>query len=218
MRKITLFQISIFLLLFSLVVITGLGITELLFGNLALGDFRGIILVVACGGLIFTIAIVVFRIFLWIVPLQEGEIPKNCNQESVYHIYLLFFLIFFHPLMRSGLIPVPIMKLIYLLLGAKLGSNTFTSGIIFDPMFVEVGSNSMMGQNSLLVPHSLENEKLAHYRIRFGNNVTIGAHAIIHAGVVIDDNALVASGAVVSKNTHIKEGEVWGGVPAKRIR
>ncbi len=218
MRKISLFQISIFVVFFSMIVMLGLGISILLFGNIELRDLRGVFFVAACGGLILIIAILIFRLFLWVTPLKEGEIAMNSDQEVIYHIYLLFFLLFFHPVMRSGIIPVPLMKVIYLALGAKLGTNSYSSGILFDPMFVEVGSNSMIGQNALLVPHSLENDRLAHFRIRIGDNVTIGAHAVVHAGVVIDNNALVASGAVITKNTHIKEGEIWGGVPAKRIR
>jgi acetyltransferase-like isoleucine patch superfamily enzyme len=63
----------------------------------------------------------------------------------------------------------------------------------------------------------IENRKLAHYPIRVGNDVTIGAHSVVLAGVTIGDGALVATGAVVRKGTQIGAGEVWGGVPARRI-
>ena len=67
-----------------------------------------------------------------------------------------------------------------------------------------------------------------------GNNVSIGHNAVVH-GCTIHDNVLigmgaivmddcvvesfsiVAAGAVVTQNTHIKEGELWAGVPAKKI-
>lgn len=67
-----------------------------------------------------------------------------------------------------------------------------------------------------------------------GNNVSIGHNAVVH-GCTIHDNvligmgsivmddcivesyAIVAAGAVVTQNTHIKEGELWAGVPAKKI-
>ena len=63
----------------------------------------------------------------------------------------------------------------------------------------------------------IENEKLAHYPVRIGNNVTVGAHSVVLAGVTIGDGALVATGAVVKKGTRIGAGEVWGGVPAKLL-
>lgn len=68
-----------------------------------------------------------------------------------------------------------------------------------------------------------------------GNNVSIGHNAIVHActiqdnvlvgmgAIVMDDclvesNSIVAAGAVVVANTHIREGEVWAGVPAKKVK
>jgi len=41
---------------------------------------------------------------------------------------------------------------------------------------------------------------------------------VIMAGVQIGDHAIVSAGAVVTKDTHIAPGEVWGGVPARRLR
>lgn len=218
MRKINTLQILIFLFLFSIVSTCTLIATPFLFDHLTLGDFRGVILFIAGFIVFYIFALLTFRAFLWITPLQAGEIAKDSQQEFVYHIYLLFFLIIFYPVMRSGAVPLPIMRLVYQALGAKLGDNTYSSGIILDPQFVEVGANSLIGQYALIVPHALENERLGHYPIYIGNNVTIGAHAVVLGGCVIEDNALVATGAVVKKGTHIAAGEVWGGVPAKRIR
>lgn len=69
---------------------------------------------------------------------------------------------------------------------------------------------------------------------KLGNNVSVGHNAILH-GCVIEDNVLigmgaivmddclveshsiVAAGAVVTKGSIIKSGELWAGVPAKKI-
>lgn len=218
MRKINGLQIVTFLILFSIISFSALILTPLLFDHIEYGDFRGIVLTLAGLLVFYLLALTFFRLFLVIAPLNAGEIPKQSQQEFVYHVYLLFYLILFYPVLRSGFVPLPLMRLFYLGLGAKLGDNTYSSGIILDPQFVEIGSNSLVGQYALLVPHALENERLGHYPIKIGNNVTIGAHATVLAGCIIEDNALVATGAVVTKGTHIKAGEVWGGVPAKRIR
>lgn len=218
MRKISLVQIVIFFGLLAIILALGIGTTSLLFGGWELGDFRGIVLVALGIVLTYMFALLVFRLFLWLVPLREGVIDRDSREEFSYHIYLLFFLLIFYPLMRSGAVPLPLMRMVYLGLGAKLGGNTYSSGIILDPIFVEAGSNTLIGQYALIVPHVLENDKLAHYRVRLGNNVTIGAHAVVLAGVTIGDGALVATGAVVRKGTKIAAGEVWGGVPAKRLK
>ena len=68
-----------------------------------------------------------------------------------------------------------------------------------------------------------------------GNNVSIGHNAIVHGctiqdnvligmgAIVMDDclvesNSIVGAGSVVTQGTHIKSGEVWGGIPAKKIK
>jgi acetyltransferase-like isoleucine patch superfamily enzyme len=49
-----------------------------------------------------------------------------------------------------------------------------------------------------------------------GNGVWIGAKVVILRGVAIGDHSVVAAGAVVT--TTIPPNELWGGVPAKKIR
>ncbi|MDB5905929.1 MAG: glycan acetyltransferase, partial [Massilia sp.] len=132
--------------------------------------------------------------------------------------YVLFYLILFNSLIRGGIIPIPIMRMIYLALGARLGKNTYSSGIIYDPLFVSIGANSVVGESALLVPHIIEGNRLGHYRIVIGNNVTIGAHSVILSGVTIGDNAIVAANSLVSKGTQINSDEVWGGSPARHLR
>lgn len=218
MRKISPAQILTFVALFGASLILGITTANLLFGQFALGDFRGIVLVFASICCLYLYAITFYRLFLVLYPFPAGEIAKNSRAEFSYHVYLLFYLILFYPIMRSGFVPISFMRLFYQALGARLGENTYSSGIILDPPFIEIGDNSLVGQFALLVPHAIENDKLAHYPIRIGHNVTIGAHSVVLAGCTIEDGALVATGAVVKKGTHIGPGEVWGGVPAKLIR
>lgn len=81
-----------------------------------------------------------------------------------------------------------------------------------------MGDNCIIGHDAVLFGHALEGRQLSLAGIQLGNYVTIGAHAVIMSGVVIEDEAIVAAGAVVNKGTHIAAGETWGGVPAKRIK
>ena len=217
MRKIEASQIVLFLVFLGISLALGMATAVMLLGSLPLGDFRGVTLVAASGLFTYVYALLAYRVFLRLMPLPEGEIAPDSPEQFSYHVYLLFFLILFYPLMRSGAMPVPLMRLVYLALGARLGHNTYSSGIILDPIFVEIGDNCIVGQFALLVPHVIEGAKLAHYPIRIGNNVTVGAHSCVLSGVTIGDNAIIATGAVVSKGTVIGAGEVWGGVPARRL-
>jgi acetyltransferase-like isoleucine patch superfamily enzyme len=218
MRKIRAAQIIVFALLFALSLALAISTTSVTLGRLPLGDFRGV--AVLAGGIVlfYIYAIGVYRIFLYLMPLQAGEIAMGSRQEFIYHVYILFYLMLFYPIMRSGIVPAPLMRTFYGALGTRLGPNTYCQGIIHDPPFIEVGANSVIGQSALLVPHVIEGSRLAHYPIRIGDNVTIGAHAVVLSDVIIGNGAIVATGAVVKKGTRIGNGETWGGVPAQCIK
>ncbi len=68
-----------------------------------------------------------------------------------------------------------------------------------------------------------------------GNKVTIGHNAIVHGctikdrvligmGAIVLDNciiesdSIIAAGAVVTMGTHVKSGEIYAGVPAKKVK
>ncbi len=218
MRKIKGSQIFVFLILFLTILVLGVGTTRELIGSLPFGDFRGVVLIVASLVFIYLYSFAIYRLFLYLLPLKDGEIAEQSREEFIFHVYLLFYLILFFPLIRSGFLPVPLMRLVYISLGARLGNNTYSSGIILDPPLTRIGANTIVGQYALLIAHVNEGKRLALYHINIGNNVTIGAHAVVMPGVTIDDNAVVGTGSVVTKGTHIKSGEVWGGVPARKIK
>lgn len=219
MRKIGPAAIFMFVGLFSLVLLLAIGTAWGGIGRIpGLGDFRGIIVAAAALFLLYFYGVLVYRIFLLVMPLREGDIAPGSSQELVYHVYVLFYLILFNSLIRGGIIPIPVMRMIYLALGARLGSNTYSSGIIYDPLFVQIGANSVVGETALLVPHVIEGSRLGHYPIVIGDNVTVGAHSVILSSVTIGDNAIVAANSLVSKGTRIGSGEVWGGSPARRLK
>jgi len=217
MRKISGQQIAVFFVLLSIAVAAAVATTAATLGSMPLGDFRGMVLVLAGVFLLYLYAIVVYRLFIRLFPLLPGDIPPRSRQEFIYHVYVLFYLILFYPVILSGVLPAPLARLLYLALGARLGANTYSQGVILDPPFVEIGANSVVGLSATLVPHVIEGEQLGHYPIKIGDHVTIGVKAVILSDVVIDDRATVAVGAVVTKGTRIGAGEVWGGIPARLI-
>jgi len=216
-RKIKPSQIVVFALLLGGALLLSVVTAWASLGQVPLGDFRGVVLTLLGVILLYAYSILFYRLFLRVFPLHAGEIVADSQQEFVYHVYILFYLLLFYPVIRSGFMPAPLMRVFYLALGTRLGENTYTQGILHDPPFIEIGRDSVVGQYAILVPHVIEGSRLAHHPIRLGNNVTIGAHASVLSDVTIGDGAIVATGAVVRKGTQIGAGEIWGGVPAARI-
>ncbi len=61
----------------------------------------------------------------------------------------------------------------------------------------------------------INNEILKFGCIKIGNDCFIGCRSIILPNVTIGDKVIIAAGSVVTKS--VPSGEVWGGVPARKI-
>ncbi|MYM31649.1 acyltransferase [Duganella sp. CY15W] len=218
MRAIKPGQIAVFISLLMLILLLGIGGTALLARQLPPSDFRGVALLLLAVLLIYLSAFLVYRLFLLALPLREGEVAENSRDELVANVNILFYLLLFNSLIRTYFIPVPLQRLIYLALGARLGANTYSAGVLLDPPLTYIGSNTIIGHDAVIFAHVIEGARLELKAVHIGNTVTIGAKAVVMAGVQIGDNAIVSTGAVVTKDTQIAAGEVWGGVPARRLK
>ncbi len=218
MRKITTTQILVFFTLFGIAITLGVLTTKLLLGWIPLGDFRGIVLVLAGIVFVYLYAFAVYRVFLHFMPLSEGELREGSRQEFAAQVNILFYLMVFNTLIRTHFLPVPILRLVYQALGTRFGSNSYSAGTILDPPLTYIGSNSIIGHDAALFSHAIEGRKFSLGAIRIGDDVTIGAKAIIMSDVTIGDGAIISAGAVVTKGTSIGPGEIWGGMPAKLLK
>jgi serine acetyltransferase len=214
-RKISSAQIVVFLALLLTALALSAGTTWILLGRVPLGDFRGVVLTLSAIMLLYLYAILDYRLFLRFFPLRTGEIEPASGQEFIYHVYILHYLMLFYPLLQSRLLPVPLLRVGYQWLGAKLGTNTWGSGTILDPPFVQIGDDCVIGMDSILCPHVIEGNRLAHYPIRIGNKVTIGAGATILSNVEIGDGAIIGMRSLVAKGARVGAGELWTGIPAR---
>lgn len=109
---------------------------------------------------------------------------------------------------------------LYRSLGMKVGRDAAFGLMamvdVFWPELIEVGENSIIGYNTVLLAH----EFLLHeYRIGpvvVGRNVMIGANCTVLPGVVIGDGAVVAAHSLVNRD--VPPGAVVGGVPARPLQ
>lgn len=110
-------------------------------------------------------------------------------------------------------------NLYYKACGAKVGSGAqINSPYLNDPNLISIGDNVVIGGAATLNGHLVERGELVLCPIIIGNNALVGAGVMIQPGVSIGEGAVIASRAVVPKYKQIPAGEVWGGIPAVKIK
>lgn len=98
-------------------------------------------------------------------------------------------------------------------IGAKIGAKTMIDMNAVIGGRAEIGENCHIGAGAVIAgviePPSAE-------PVRIGNNVLVGANAVVLEGVKVGDNSVIAAGAVVIND--VPENSVVAGVPAKIIK
>ena len=109
----------------------------------------------------------------------------------------------------------------------RIGNNFFANYNTFiyaNDDSINIGNDCLIGPDVLIInnnhqmsPHELiRMQECAKSRIIIGNDVWIGAKAVILPGVTIGDGAIIAAGSVVNKD--VKPYTLVAGVPAKYIK
>lgn len=98
-------------------------------------------------------------------------------------------------------------------IGAEVGAGTMIDmGAVLGGR-ATVGQNAHIGANAVLAGVV---EPASAVPVRIGNNVTVGANAVVLEGVQVGDNAVVGAGAVVTQD--VAANTVVAGVPARVIK
>lgn len=71
---------------------------------------------------------------------------------------------------------------------------------------LEIGNNVSIGHNAIV------------HGCKIHDNVLVGMGAIVMDDCLIEKNSIIGAGSVVTQGTIIKSGEVWGGIPAQKIK
>ena len=106
------------------------------------------------------------------------------------------------------------------LLGMKIGKNVgIALGVEFDELFPEVVTiedNVIIGLKVHILCHEFTQKKIRLGRVHIKQNALIGAFSVVRSGVTIGANSMVAMCSFVNKD--IPDNELWGGVPARKIK
>lgn len=112
----------------------------------------------------------------------------------------------------------PFNVLLYRLMGMTVGARTqINTAVVADCNLITIGEDTVIGGDVTLIAHAVEGANLVTAPVRIGSRVTVGLMAVVMPGCEIGDDAVLAVNAVLKKGTKVGPGEIWGGVPARRI-
>jgi acetyltransferase-like isoleucine patch superfamily enzyme len=104
-------------------------------------------------------------------------------------------------------------------LGMRLGRGvTIASGVMLDyffPELIEIGENTIIGMDALLLTHEFAQDRVRMGRLRIGANCLVGARSAVLAGVELGDGTVVSAMSLVHKGTPIRS--FVGGVPIRLL-
>ena len=108
---------------------------------------------------------------------------------------------------------------LYRMIGVQVGDHV-SAGLgatldIFFPHLIQLGENSIIGYNSVILAHEFLIDELRTGPVKIGKNVMIGANVTILPGVEIGDGATIAACSLV--NSDIPPRAAFGGIPARRL-
>lgn len=90
--------------------------------------------------------------------------------------------------------------------------------ILLDPHLTTIGRNVTFGYGTIVAGHSQERDTIIISRTVIEDDVLFGGNVIIYGGCKIGKGAVILGGAVVPPFTTIGENELWGGLPARKIK
>ena len=120
MRKISVAQIAVFFTLLAVIITAALATTQVLVTRSWAGDFYSVFFIMVLVVLVYVWALIVYRLFLQVMPLQEGFLEPGSKAEFSAQVNILFYLMLFNSLIRTEVLPVPLKTLVYALLGTNV--------------------------------------------------------------------------------------------------
>lgn len=150
--------------------------------------------------------------------LKEGSYPifswGTLKWAFINSLYLMINFTFIDFILLT-----PFANLLQRLLGAKLGKNVqINSKFVFDATLLEIGDNTVVGGDAIIIGHVVERRRLKLSPVKIGKNVTLGSNCVVMPGCEIGDNAIIGVGAVLLKNTKVEPRAIYYGVPAEQVK
>jgi non-ribosomal peptide synthetase-like protein len=112
-----------------------------------------------------------------------------------------------------------ILNLWYRALGAKIGRNVSINSVkIFEWNLLTLEDGVVLGGDCVVMGHALEGGRMRMRRVHLKKGSMVGGDAKVMPGCVLGERSVLGASSLLTKNTHIPDGQLWGGVPAHFLR
>lgn len=149
---------------------------------------------------------------------KEGVFLRDPSDKD-YRYWTLRNIIKRWPVWLAHKFPFPFLdNLCFKMFGVKTKfSNSLFEGWV-DCEFIEFGRNVVVGQGSIVQSAVIVGNLLIIRKTIIGDNVRIGAHAIVMPGTHIGKNSVLAANSVTIVGQELEDGWIYVGVPAKQFK
>ena len=158
-------------------------------------------------------------------PLREGTYSYARHSVETYVWTLQGFLCITNLSLfyENALLPPPLRKVFYQLLGAHMGKGIISiGGRLSDPYLIVIEEGATIGDEALLLPHAIGADETGDIlilgKIEVKQGAIIGARTTIMPGVTIGERSMIKAMSLVTMNTQIPPNEIWAGIPARKVR
>lgn len=161
-----------------------------------------------------------WRITEKISPSKDGIIPRNIASKTanLYHIRS-FMIKYGKNAFMKGILPW-LSNWFFNFVGASVigKGSTLEESVVNDRNSI-VGRNCYVGVNSALSSHFVEGifGNIVYFKIKLGDNVTLGGFNNIAPGCEISDNSYILPMAAATKHNKTKGDNYYFGMPLRRI-
>jgi len=150
-----------------------------------------------------------FLLFRRGIPcLEDGYYNTETEKWLLYEFYEVYYILL--PYFAGFFSIFTDTRFRHVWFGAEIGKGTVVgNGRLFNPERTVIGQNCFFGYDAILSGHVYEGSSLYLKTVKLGDNVTVGANAVILAGAEIGDNAVIGATSVVPKDTVVPDNTIW---------
>ena len=152
---------------------------------------------------------------VWL-PLHPGDYATDHPQFTLWKVQHVVSEL--GKLALSLFFPVFARPAFYALFGARIGKNVAVAGKLLDPRLTVLEDQCVLGEGCIVTSHTMVRDRFILREVRVGKGATVGVGCILMPGVKIGPGAVLLPGSVLKADTEVPAGEVWGGVPAVRLK